>query len=248
MPSSFGWDIGPSFPSVGIWRPVFIEAYDGVSIQYIKFKSKKLDHWAIDIEVICEMKRSFTGNLAVEIEDAKGNVVFDETKDFSHDENENADLTYFTITMDGKISRSGINQWWPNGQGNPNMYKLTAKVYDQSGEETSRKRIKVGFRTVELVQKSIAELTGEPTNLGNTFFFTINDDSIFIKGANLVPIHILPERITKAEIDQLLNFAQKSHMNMIRVWGGGMFESDYFYQKADEMGILIWQDFMFACR
>ena len=83
---------------------------------------------------------------------------------------------------------------------------------------------------------------------GETFFFEVNGFRTFLKGANLVPIHILPERVTKQKIEELLTFAKEAHMNVIRVWGGGMYESDYLYARADELGLLIWQDMMFGCR
>lgn len=83
---------------------------------------------------------------------------------------------------------------------------------------------------------------------GLTFYFKVNHIPIFMKGSNEIPIDILPEKgQNKTLIQKLLQTAHDSHMNMIRVWGGGVYESDYFYEVADELGILIWQDFMFAC-
>lgn len=84
--------------------------------------------------------------------------------------------------------------------------------------------------------------------IGNTFYFRVNGIPIFAKGSNYIPLNILPEKgQDKKLIESLLQSVRDSHMNMIRVWGGGVYESDYFYQKADELGIMIWQDFMFAC-
>lgn len=83
---------------------------------------------------------------------------------------------------------------------------------------------------------------------GSTFWFRVNGRRVFLRGANLAPIHILPERVSREMVDELLDFAQSSNMNVLRVWGGGVYESDYFYSRVDELGILVWQDFMFGCR
>lgn len=82
---------------------------------------------------------------------------------------------------------------------------------------------------------------------GLSFYFKINGEPIFMKGANEIPLHILPEKVQNKNIRKLLRTVKDANMNMLRVWGGGIYESDYFYETTDEMGILIWQDFMFAC-
>lgn len=98
----------------------------------------------------------------------------------------------------------------------------------------------MGFRTIELVQ--------EPLKKGLSFYFRINDIPIFAKGSNVIPIKSLPELTdNKTYVRELLSYAKDAHMNMLRVWGGGIYESNYFYDIADEFGIMIWQDFMFAC-
>merc|ERR1719433_2613435 len=94
-------------------------------------------------------------------------------------------------------------------------------------------------RTLQLVE--------EPLIKGRTFKFRVNGVDIFAKGSNWIPAHILPEQVTSEYIYDLLYSAKEAHMNMIRVWGGGIYEQDTFYTIADELGIMIWQDFMFAC-
>ena len=98
---------------------------------------------------------------------------------------------------------------------------------------------RVGFRTVELVQ--------EPLSQGLSFYFKINNKPIFMKGSNWIPAHVIPTLNTRDQYYDLLYSAREAHMNMLRVWGGGIYELDSFYDIADELGILIWQDFMFAC-
>lgn len=160
-----------------------------------------------------------------------------------------------------------VELWWPNGYGEQKLYAIHVDVIaydttygaDRTELTRSSKSIRVGFRKIELVQEKL-------TN-GNSFYFKVNDVPIFMKGSNYIPSHILPEKSEDHErsklkfnillfqiflnnvipVDFLLKSAKETHQNMIRVWGGGIYESDYFYDMADYYGILIWQDMMFAC-
>jgi beta-mannosidase len=123
--------------------------------------------------------------------------------------------------------------WWPNGEGEQFLYDLTVTLDGQ----TVKKRL--GLRTLELVR--------EIDETGSSMLFRINGRDIFCKGANWIPIHAMPGSITAERYEYLLRCAASVHMNMLRVWGGGQYESDIFYRLCDEKGILVWQDFMFAC-
>lgn len=110
--------------------------------------------------------------------------------------------------------------------------------------------MKIGFRTIEVVETDASKILGNSTaGKGLTFYFKVNGYPLFMKGSNWIPSNILPElgENRKDIVDHLLTSARDAHMSMLRVWGGGVYESDYFYEKCDELGILIWQDFMFAC-
>lgn len=134
--------------------------------------------------------------------------------------------------------QDAISLWWPNGHGSQPLYNLTLqiKILDEIQNLTK----KIGIRTVELVQ--------EPLQKGFSFYFKINGVPIFAKGSNWIPSNILPEHsYNEKTITHLLTSSKAAHMNMLRVWGGGMYESKRFYEIADELGIMIWQDFMFAC-
>lgn len=151
-----------------------------------------------------------------------------------------------------------VSLWWPNGYGQQNLYNLNV-TFTSTESETATKTIRIGFRTIQLVQDEIGCLF--PKNYiiafhatnhfladGRSFYFKINGIPIFAKGSNSIPINILPERGQNESVVRfLLESAKEVHMNMLRVWGGGVYESDAFYNIADELGILIWQDFMFAC-
>ena len=123
--------------------------------------------------------------------------------------------------------------WWPAGQGEQHLYDLTIQCGDQI--ETR----KIGLRKIELVTS--------PDEAGSRFVFKVNGEEIFCRGANWIPADALPSRATLELTRKLLKAAVDANMNMIRVWGGGFYEQDFFYDICDELGILVWQDFMFAC-
>ncbi len=137
-----------------------------------------------------------------------------------------------------EFSASDVELWWPNEYGDQTLYQLSVSFTPYGGDASTVEQ-RVAFRTVELVQ--------DPLEEGLTFMFRVNGLDIFMKGTNWIPAHVLPELVTPEYTHGLLHSARESHMNMIRVWGGGIYESDAFYDSCDELGILVWQDHMFAC-
>ena len=157
---------------------------------------------------------------------------------------ENSTFVYETIiTFDHRVSLSllipddSIQLWWPNGHGDQKLYTLS--IYNQ--EQLIGTRL-IGFRTVQLVQHDYG-----PAINGTSFYFLINYQPIFIKGSNWIPADAFQERVTDSELERLLRSAQLANMNMLRIWGGGIYERDSFYEIADRLGIMLWHDFMFAC-
>lgn len=153
------------------------------------------------------------------------------------------------IELAMNVSKSSVNLWWPNGFGAQQLYDFKLRWEDvrlNSVDFFSRpflitnKAIQIGFRTIELVQDQMDN--------GLSFYFRVNKIPIFMKGSNWIPAHILPEKsVNQAKVTELLEAARDAKMNMLRVWGGGVYESELFYELADRFGILIWQDMMFAC-
>jgi beta-mannosidase len=145
--------------------------------------------------------------------------------------------TNITFNQKTTISLSIPNEhvllWWPNGHGNQPLYELVVSSNNQAIDSRL-----IGFRTVELVQNNYS--TGIN---GASFYFR----TIFIKGSNWVPPDAFQERVTNEKLQRLLRSAQLAGMNMLRIWGGGIYERDYFYEIADRLGIMLWHDFMFAC-
>ncbi len=140
------------------------------------------------------------------------------------------------------INTIKITQWFPNGvaDNTQTLYDLEVKLNNPESKEISTKKVRIGFKKIELIQDPI-----KPEGL--TFYFKINNKPFYAKGSNWIPANILPELVTKQYLWHMLLSAKEANMNMLRVWGGGIYELDEFYEMADELGIMIWQDFMFAC-
>jgi beta-mannosidase len=141
------------------------------------------------------------------------------------------------VSVSLMIPNDNVKLWWPNGYGNQTLYNLS--VYSQGQLVGSRQ---TGFRTVELSQH-----TYDGNIKGNSFYFVINGHPIFVKGSNWIPPDSFQERVTDERLERLLSSAKLANMNMLRVWGGGIYERDSFYEIADRLGIMLWHDFMFAC-
>ncbi|KAF5275066.1 hypothetical protein FQA39_LY07003 [Lamprigera yunnana] len=237
--ASFSWDWGPALPSMGIWKRVYFEGYDTVVIRDVTIKIEDLveNSWNIKIFIYldgCEVHKNGVGFLQANLHTDLG-IVEMKSDEVCKSKNSNEE---FVTVIEGSVDKSHVKLWWPNGYGNANLYVVN--VFYWSKMENSEKTFKIGFRSIELVQD---EVDG-----GLLFYFKVNSVPIFAKGSNSIPISILPELSqSKDVIKNLLETAKEVNMNMVRVWGGGNYEADVFYELADEYGILIWQDFMFAC-
>jgi beta-mannosidase len=140
-------------------------------------------------------------------------------------------------TVSLSIPNDQVQLWWPNGHGDQPLYELTVT----SGTQLMDSRL-IGFRTVELIQHNYTAGIQ-----GLSFYFQINGRPIFVKGSNWIPSDAFQERVTDEKLEKLLTSAKLAGMNMLRVWGGGIYERDSFYEMADRLGIMLWHDFMFAC-
>lgn len=239
MQASFAWDWGPAFPSMGIWKSVEIIPVNEIYIMDITIDiHKKKNFWNIMITlffetilqknnqfIICDISSVLNINEQLNIYNSTRVNLYTNNKYIKS-------TTFLNVPIDL------VHEWWPNGYGNQTLYLLT--VTATTSTNVKQKTIHIGFRTVELVQK--------PLKQGLSFYFKINNIPIFAKGSNFIPASIFPELTAQMDtIKHLLKSAKKANMNMLRVWGGGLYESELFYNIADEYGIMIWQDFMFAC-
>ena len=242
MQASFSWDWGPAFPSAGIWKNVELEAFDVAVLREVTTSATLTNSsWLLQIRIFLEtgeqiltVSGMFDARLDIDVDPVteKAELLPDEPGKFSK-----------TLTME--IPKDKVEMWWPNGFGSQKLYNLLVTVQDDTENVIGQMSLRIGFRNIELVQEPI--LVEERVG-GLTFYVKVNNVPIFSKGSNWIPSHILPEKSAEPDvINDLLTSAKAAHMNMLRVWGGGLYESDLFYRLADELGILIWQDFMFAC-
>ena len=223
----YGWDWGPRFVTSGIWRPIYLVAYDNLKLNNVAYTTKSIDNDSAVISANVEMQTK-------DITDA--NIEFWVNGFLAS----STDVTFNSSVSTKNISFSikSPKLWWSNGLGEPYMYNIKCivkrpnKVFDQ-------KEIKFGVRTIELVHEKDAT--------GKSFYFKLNGIPVFMKGANYIPLDNFPSRITKDRYEKAIQSAVDANMNMLRVWGGGIYENDVFYDLCDEKGILIWQDMMFAC-
>ncbi|XP_040822704.1 beta-mannosidase [Ochotona curzoniae] len=233
---SFSWDWGPAFPTQGIWRDVRVEAYDVCHLRYVTFSpvyDNSARQWNLEIQSSFDVVSSkpVSGQVIVTIPKLQAQQIH----------NISLQPGERMVELLVKISKHvAVGTWWPHGHGNQTRYNMTIR-FELDGGLTIEKSVKVYFRTVELVEEPIK---GSP---GLSFYFKINGVPIFLKGSNWIPADSFQDRVTSDMLRLLLQSVVDANMNTLRVWGGGVYEQDEFYELCDELGIMIWQDFMFAC-
>ena len=227
-PYQYGWDWGPRFVTSGIWRPVSLEAWNQARVTDLQIVTKRITP-AASLTATVEIESDRSGKATLVLRNLTNRTVAAE-KELSLDRGLNR------IPIDFRIPHPQL--WWPNGLGDHPLYSLQAQLL-VDGKLIDQKTTRLGVRSLELRQ--------QPDESGKSFTFFINGIPVFAKGANWIPADSFPTRITKEKYRQLVGSAREANMNMLRVWGGGIYESDDFYDACDEMGILVWQEFMFAC-
>lgn len=220
---SFGWDWGPTFQTSGIWRDVYIEEEKAAEIDSILFDTISISKTKAKVRVKVDIKCGDNSKKKLLVEIA--------------DENKKINITE-SNTYEVELNIKEPKLWWPNGEGEQNLYDLKLTIFDKKENELNSEVKRVGIRTIELITKEKKE---------NTFKLRVNGRDIFAKGVNWIPTDSFLPRVDKLKYSKLLSYAKEANMNIVRDWGGGIYEDDYFYQKCDELGLLVWQDFMFAC-
>ncbi len=225
-PYQFGWDWGPRLVTSGIWEPVILEVWSSARIVNVYTRNRQLTETnallSSKLEIESTEKQEATVNILVDDE-----VVQSKEVSLSSGVNE--------VEVEYEIENPEL--WWPNGLGEQNMYKLTAEVVTSRGKSDFNHPL--GLRTVELGR--------EKDKVGVSFYFKVNGHPVFMKGANVIPNDVFLDRVTPEKYEHIIKSAHDSNFNMLRVWGGGIYEKNIFYDLCDKYGILVWQDFMFAC-
>ena len=228
-PYQYGWDWGPRFVTSGVWRPVRLEAWDEARLDDLHVVQNHLGRDAAQLTAQVGVTASGDADAVLVVEDPTDRrVSARQTVRLS------AGANRFAL----KLTVPNPQLWWPAGLGPQRLYTLRARLL-VGGRPADELSTRVGLRTLELRQ--------QPDASGKSFMFVVNGVPVFAKGANWIPADSFPERVTRERYRQLIGSARDANMNMLRVWGGGYYEADDFYELCDELGIMVWQDFMFAC-
>lgn len=231
-PYSYGWDWGIRLATSGIWRPVKLTFCNGAAIDDFFVRQQEVTEQVAKVDNQLEIN-----NVTTTPKEAQVKVVYAY--------GEQADtLTRTVVLQPGKNSLSmpawieKPHLWMPNGWGDPALYTFTATV-SVDGKEVASREEAIGLRSIRVVMEDDKD--------GKSFYFEVNGKPMFAKGSNYIPGDALLPNMTGERYARLFEDIRAANMNMVRVWGGGIYEDDRFYEEADRNGILVWQDFIFAC-
>lgn len=225
-PCHFGWDWGPQLPSIGIWKDIRLEAFDSARFSDVHLR-----------QFHSNGKVKLKANLAVENWIPGLSTILKATAPDGKEQEVSSSL----LSPDNNFLELEIENphlWWPNGWGEQPLYNLRIQLHEDN-TVLDEKKYQLGLRTIELLR--------QPDEWGNSFTFSVNGRPLFAKGSNWIPADSFPARLTEATLENLIRSAAETHQNMLRVWGGGFYEDESFYDLCDRYGILVWQDFIFAC-
>ncbi len=228
-PHSYGWDIMPRAISAGIWRDVTLECRDKYRFRYLIFDLKRVNNNNGIVHLIfdsCVKNQYVLRKLVLTLKGKCGDSEFE---------------SKHHVTSSGKIEFyiKNIKLWWPKHYGEPNMYNITVTLSDFNGNELMSASTRQGFRTLRLDRTDIIEENGK-------FEFIVNDKKIMLNGSNWVPMDVYHSR-DKSRYQKALELADDIGCNILRCWGGNVYEDHEFFDFCDDHGILVWQDFAMAC-
>jgi Beta-galactosidase/beta-glucuronidase len=231
-PCHFGWDWGPKLPNVGIWQDVRIEGWSAARLEDVRIEQ------TVQVE---PARARICARVQVERTDARPQAI--EARLRVVHPNGRAQAVGAVIAAEASTAALELDiadpeLWWPNGLGDQPLYQLEVELTAGDRMLDSRS-YQVGLRTLELRRR--------PDEWGESFTFVVNGVPVFAKGSNWIPADSFPARVTPERLEALLGAAAATNHNMIRIWGGGYYETEAFYDLCDRYGILVWQDFMFAC-
>lgn len=227
-PYQYGWDWAPKLETCGIYKSVYINSWEKLRIKSVKIEQKLLSDTAAVLiaHIEVESENFYNGNVIIYSPDNR----FDTLKT-KFEINEGC--SYYPVEF--KIKNPDL--WWCNGLGDPNMYDIRVQVSTKFRVE--ERNIKIGLRDIDLIS--------DTDKHGQSFYFKINGTPVFARGANWVPAEYFSGSNSTQNYKDLLELAADANFNMLRVWGGGIYENDDFYSLCDSLGIMVWQDFMFSC-
>lgn len=227
----YGWDWGPRYVSAGIWRAVKIVSYDEVFLQDVHIQQDRLNSQRAELQAKLELQADQETQIDLDlcILDPDGKQILSKNVQTQLGKGHNQ------LALPLHIDQP--RRWYPHGMGEQALYSVRLSI---------RKGKKIITETTKRTGLRQVELAREKDQWGQAFGFVINGIPVFAKGANVIPFDMFPNRVKPGQIRAILQSAKEANMNMLRLWGGGYYESDAFYDMADELGLMLWQDFMFG--
>lgn len=227
----YGWDWGPRIVTEGIWQPVHLDSWNALRVDDFHIEQKYVSAEAAQVAAQFDLDADVSKPLHVSVDaiGPDGQTVVHVEQDVTVDPGTNQ------ISVPLRIAHP--KRWYPAGYGAQDMYTFKASIRDAGGELYSAQHA-TGLRTIELRRGKDA--------WGKSFAFVVNGIPVFGKGADMIPFDSFPTRATDAQMERVLQSARDANMNMVRIWGGGYYMPDRFYELTDRLGLLVWQDFMFG--
>ncbi|MHB0856774.1 MAG: glycoside hydrolase family 2 protein [Anaerolineae bacterium] len=228
---NYGWDWGPRITQVGLWRPVSIRLIDRAAVVDPFCYTVAIANHSARLRVTANVDSYVQEKLTAEVTLSLNGQVVARTVAAVE-----VGMGATALSADLKVANPAF--WWPNGMGSQPLYDVSIRLLagDALVDEST---FRTGIRTVEIIQ--------EPDTKGKTFIVAVNGVKVFCKGADWIPADSLLPRLTRDDYYQYITLTRDANMNMLRIWGGGIYEDPAFYEACDEMGIMVWQDFMYAC-
>ena len=225
---SFGWDWGIRTPTCGIWRDISLVAFSGARLSQVQVSQEHESRKKVTLTVRIETENLSASDVLSKVCVSRTGMVI-------------AEKTLALPAGSGvaTLALSSPDLWWPNTMGEQALYDVAVTLCNGAGNELHSWKRKIGFRTLRLERR--------PDQWGESFRFVVNGIPFFARGANWIPADAFNNRVTPDRYRDLIESAASANMNMLRVWGGGIYEDEVFYDLCDEYGICVWQDFMFAC-
>lgn len=220
-----GWDWAPRYLNIGIWKDVELVGWSGFKVENVSVLTENLAgndaEMSANIEVSCDGEHELKFVVQHNCTELAKQIVFAEGKNF--------------VKIPFELKNA--NLWWPNEMGEQNMTDFEIEIYENA-KLVDTKKVMTGVRQIELIE--------EPDSIGCAMYFKVNGKKVYIKGANYVPEEMIETWMSREKTVKLLAECVPAHFNMLRVWGGGIYPPDYFFDVCDSLGIMVWQDFMFA--
>lgn len=218
----YGWDWGPRFVTAGIYKPIKLQFWNNLKIENVRYEQNSLTDEVAKLNFIITLNCQKAGNYNLKI----------------NNESRSFDLKKGANKIQFPYEINKPKRWWTNGLGEAHLYPFQIIISDKN-QIIDSKKLNIGLRTVELIQ--------EKDKIGTSFYIKLNGIPVFMKGANYIPPDSFLPRVSDSVYKNIVKNAVDVNMNILRVWGGGVYADDIFYDECDKNGILVWQDFMFAC-